>query len=108
MDKSALTHFADLHDLGYLPLSIKALPEGSLVNPGIPVFTTIAFVRPFVISEPEKSMFSLSPIGAYSSSTTASGSFSTGMLSPVSIDSSVFNALQALYSYIKKCRLNSK
>ena len=41
MDKSALTHFADLHDLGYLPLSIKALPEGSLVNPGIPVFTTI-------------------------------------------------------------------
>ena len=27
-----------LHDLGYLPISIKALPEGSKVNPGIPVF----------------------------------------------------------------------
>ena len=30
---------AELHDLGYLPLHIKALPEGSRVNMGIPVFT---------------------------------------------------------------------
>lgn len=27
-----------VHDLGYLPLKIKALPEGSRVNAGIPVF----------------------------------------------------------------------
>jgi nicotinamide phosphoribosyltransferase len=30
---------SDLHDLGYLPIKIKALPEGSRVNAGIPVFT---------------------------------------------------------------------
>lgn len=29
----------DLHDLGYLPLEIKALPEGSFVNMGIPTIT---------------------------------------------------------------------
>jgi nicotinamide phosphoribosyltransferase len=28
-----------LHDLGYLPLEIKALPEGSVVNVGVPVLT---------------------------------------------------------------------
>jgi len=31
----------DLHDLGYLPLHIKALPEGASVNPGIPMLTVI-------------------------------------------------------------------
>lgn len=36
-----LKHFADLHDLGYLPLSIKSLPEGSLVQPGIPCMTIV-------------------------------------------------------------------
>ncbi len=30
---------ARLHDLGYLPLEIKALPEGSRVNMKVPVFT---------------------------------------------------------------------
>ena len=30
------THIENLHKLGYLPLEIKALPEGSLVNMGIP------------------------------------------------------------------------
>lgn len=30
---------AELHDLGYLPLHIKALPEGSLVPTGVPVLT---------------------------------------------------------------------
>lgn len=30
---------SELHDLGYLPIKIKALPEGSRVNAGIPVFT---------------------------------------------------------------------
>jgi len=32
-------HIEALHDLGYLPIEIKALKEGSSVNPGIPVFT---------------------------------------------------------------------
>lgn len=32
-------HIYDLHDLGYLPLEIRALPEGSLVNIGVPVLT---------------------------------------------------------------------
>jgi nicotinamide phosphoribosyltransferase len=32
-------HIGKLHDLGHLPLLIKALPEGSLVEPGVPVLT---------------------------------------------------------------------
>lgn len=32
-------HIAALHDLGYLPLVIKALPEGSRVNLKVPLFT---------------------------------------------------------------------
>lgn len=34
-------HIAALHDLGYLPLKIKALPEGSLVPMGIPLLTVV-------------------------------------------------------------------
>lgn len=34
-------HIEALHDLGYLPLRIKALPEGSRVNIGVPVFTVV-------------------------------------------------------------------
>ena len=33
------THIEKLHDLGYMPLRIKALPEGALVNEKIPYFT---------------------------------------------------------------------
>lgn len=33
------THFGDLHDLGYLPIEIKALKEGSLVPVKVPYFT---------------------------------------------------------------------
>jgi len=33
------SHIAALHDLGYLPIEIKALPEGSLVDIKVPVFT---------------------------------------------------------------------
>lgn len=33
------THIGDLHDIGYLPLEIKALPEGSLVPYGVPCLT---------------------------------------------------------------------
>lgn len=32
-------HLKGLHDLGYLPLEVKALPEGSLVPIKVPVFT---------------------------------------------------------------------
>lgn len=32
-------HFEELHDLGYLPILVKALPEGSRVNAKVPVFT---------------------------------------------------------------------
>lgn len=38
-DTISYQHIADLHDLGYLPLAIKALPEGSLVPMRVPVFT---------------------------------------------------------------------
>lgn len=34
-----VSHIEALHDLGYLPISIKALPEGSLVNIKVPVLT---------------------------------------------------------------------
>lgn len=34
-------HIGELHDLGYLPILIKALPEGSLVPIGVPVLTII-------------------------------------------------------------------
>jgi len=34
-----VSHIEALHDLGYLPLEIKALPEGSQVGMKIPVFT---------------------------------------------------------------------
>lgn len=30
-----------LHELGYLPISVKSLPEGTLVTPGIPVLTIV-------------------------------------------------------------------
>lgn len=38
-DSIAYDHIAALHDLGYLPLEIKALAEGSLVPMRVPVFT---------------------------------------------------------------------
>jgi len=34
-----VSHFERLHDLGYLPLRIKALPEGTLVPMNVPVLT---------------------------------------------------------------------
>jgi nicotinamide phosphoribosyltransferase len=37
----AVQHIADLHDLGYLPVRIKALPEGSRVDIRVPMFTII-------------------------------------------------------------------
>lgn len=35
------THLQELHDLGYLPLKVKALPEGELVDLRIPLMTII-------------------------------------------------------------------
>lgn len=37
----SVDHIEALHDLGYLPLRIKALPEGSRVNMRVPVLTVI-------------------------------------------------------------------
>ena len=34
-----LDHIVDLHDLGYLPIHIKALKEGTLVPIGVPLLT---------------------------------------------------------------------
>lgn len=36
---AATQQLAELHDLGYLPLEFKALPEGSVVQMGVPVIT---------------------------------------------------------------------
>jgi nicotinamide phosphoribosyltransferase len=38
-DSISYDHIEKLHDLGYLPLEIKALPEGSLVPMRVPIFT---------------------------------------------------------------------
>lgn len=38
-DAITYEHVADLHDLGYLPVEIKALPEGMLVPMRMPMFT---------------------------------------------------------------------
>lgn len=36
------THIEKLHKLGYLPLTIEAIPEGSLVNVGVPIVSVTA------------------------------------------------------------------
>lgn len=46
-DVITVDHIAALHDLGYLPLLIKALPEGSVVDVGTPVFTVTNTVPEF-------------------------------------------------------------
>jgi nicotinamide phosphoribosyltransferase len=38
-DSIPIEHIGELHDLGYLPLVIKGLPEGTIVSPKIPVVT---------------------------------------------------------------------
>lgn len=40
-DSVEMDRFEELHDLGYLPIRIKALPEGSRVNLLVPFFTVI-------------------------------------------------------------------
>lgn len=34
-----VSHFEALHDLGYLPIEVKSLKEGSIISSGIPLFT---------------------------------------------------------------------
>jgi nicotinamide phosphoribosyltransferase len=34
-----VSHFEQLHDLGYMPVLIKALPEGCVISKGVPCFT---------------------------------------------------------------------
>lgn len=38
-DAVSVAHLEDLHDLGYLPIEVKALPEGSVVPLRVPVLT---------------------------------------------------------------------
>ncbi len=38
-DSIPIEHIAELHDLGYLPLIVKGLPEGTIVSSKIPVVT---------------------------------------------------------------------
>lgn len=40
-DSVSMEHFEELHKLGYLPISIKALPEGARVNLRVPFFTIV-------------------------------------------------------------------
>lgn len=40
-DAIPVEHIEALHDLGYLPIEIKALPEGSRVDVKVPVFTVV-------------------------------------------------------------------
>ena len=40
-------HFAELHDLGYLPIRFKALPEGIETNPNVPHMTFVNTVEGF-------------------------------------------------------------
>lgn len=37
----SMQHFEELHDLGYLPIEIKAIEEGNRVNIGVPVFSIV-------------------------------------------------------------------
>lgn len=43
----SISHIIQLHQLGYLPLEFRALPEGVVVNPGIPTITVCNTVRGF-------------------------------------------------------------
>ena len=40
-DLPSYSHIENLHDLGYLPLHIKALPEGVMVPVGVPYVTIV-------------------------------------------------------------------
>jgi nicotinamide phosphoribosyltransferase len=46
-DSIPVEHIEELHDLGYLPIRIKALPEGTLVPIGVPTMTIINTKKKF-------------------------------------------------------------
>ena len=46
-DAISVEHISDLYDLGYLPIKIKAIKEGTLVPIGIPVLTIINTIPKF-------------------------------------------------------------
>ncbi len=46
-DSIPIEHIAELHDLGYLPLIVKGLPEGTIVSSKIPVVTVYNTVPKF-------------------------------------------------------------
>jgi nicotinamide phosphoribosyltransferase len=46
-DAVPIEHVEELHDLGYLPIRIKALPEGTLVPIGVPPMTIINTKKKF-------------------------------------------------------------
>jgi nicotinamide phosphoribosyltransferase len=46
-DSIPIGHIAELHDLGYLPLIVKGLPEGTIVSSKIPVVTVYNTVPTF-------------------------------------------------------------
>ena len=41
------THFGELHDLGYLPIRIKSLPEGIETSPNVPHMTFVNTIKGF-------------------------------------------------------------
>lgn len=43
----SVEHIEELYDLGYLPLKIKSLPEGSRVNIKVPMFTVVNTIPAF-------------------------------------------------------------
>lgn len=38
-ERITVDHFSDLHDLGYVPMEFRSIPEGTLVDLGVPHFT---------------------------------------------------------------------
>ncbi|MDO8609635.1 MAG: nicotinate phosphoribosyltransferase, partial [bacterium] len=46
-DSVPCEHIAELHDLGYLPVKIKAVKEGSLIPIGVPVLTIVNTIPKF-------------------------------------------------------------
>ena len=48
--KYPIEHFKKLYKLGYLPISIKALPEGSVVNADIPQERARTYAKYTIIS----------------------------------------------------------
>lgn len=71
-------HIRDLHQLGYLPLRIKALPEGMFVPYGVPVLTIENTHADFAwVTNYFETLLSSVVWGASTSATTAKGYYDT-------------------------------